>query len=155
MQRHAPSPLSGSAKEARVHKLIAWFIFAGAIFRSDPVLVTRVSNGDSITVATIGSVRLLGIEASSAGARERLESMVFHRWIRLEYDDGDGARASRHRAYVMLDTGEFVNETLVREGLARVVARGEFSRRVQLERAQREAQRFRRGIWAGYTRATP
>src|SRR5262245_40578890 len=138
-----------------MHKLIGLLVFAGAIFRTDPVLVTRVSNGDAITVATIGSVRLLGIEASSAGARERLESMVFHRWIRLEYDDDGRARASKHRAYVMLDTGEFVSATLVREGLARVVARGEFSRRAQLERAQLEAQRFRRGIWAGYTRSAP
>src|SRR5262245_26660834 len=111
-----------------MHKLIAAMVFAGAVFRTDPVLVTRVSNGDAITVATIGSVRLLGIEASSSGARERLESLVFHRWIRLEYDD-ERARVSKHRAYVMLDTGEFVNETLVREGFARVVARsahGEF-----------------------------
>jgi endonuclease YncB( thermonuclease family) len=55
----------------------------------------------------------------------------------------------------MLETGEFVNATLVREGLARVTARGSLSRRDELERAQDEAQRFRRGIWAGYTRERP
>ena len=138
-----------------MQKVIASLIFAAAILRSDPVLVTRVSAGDSITVASIGNVRLLGIDASSTKARERLESLVYRRWVRLEFDDAGGMRASKHRAYVMLDTGEFVNATLVREGLARVTARGEFSRRAELEGAQAEAQRFQRGIWARYTRAAP
>ncbi len=138
-----------------MQKVIASVVLAGSILRSDPVLVTKVPDGESVTVATIGNVRLLGIEASSTNAHARLESLVFHRWIRLEYDESIGARPSRHRAYVMLDTGEFVNLTLVREGLARVVSRGVFARRAELERAQAEAQRFRRGIWAGYTRATP
>jgi len=139
-----------------MQKLIASMVFAGAILRTDPVLVTKVTDGDSIVVATIGSVRLLGIEAASAQARTRLESLVFRRWIRLEFDDDrGGARASRHSAYVMLDTGEFVNATLVREGLARVAARGEFSRRAELERAQADARQFRRGIWARYTRDAP
>jgi len=138
-----------------VQKLIASLLFAGAIVRSDPVLVTKVPDGESITVATIGHVRLIGIEAASTEAHRRLESLVFHRWIRLEYDDAAGSRASTHRAYVMLDTGEFVNATLVREGLARVTARGTFARRAELERAQADAQRFRRGIWARYTRDAP
>jgi endonuclease YncB( thermonuclease family) len=139
-----------------MQKLIASLIFAGAVLRTDPVLVTKVTNGDSIVVATIGGVSLLGIEAASAKARERLESLVLHRWIRLEFEESrGGARASRHRAYVVLDTGEFVNATLVRDGLARVAMRGDFSRRGELERAQTEAQRFRRGIWARYTRDTP
>ena len=138
-----------------MQKLIVSLIFTAAILRTDPVLVTHVIDGDSITVATIGGVRLLGIEASSLRARERLESLVYRRWIRLEYDEAAGERPSKHRAYVVLDTGEFVNATLVREGLARVVARGEFSRRAELERAQAEAQRFQRGIWARYTRARP
>lgn len=139
-----------------MQKLIAALVFAGAIVRTDPVLVTKVTDGDSIAVATIGGVRLLGIEASSVAARERLESMVLRRWIRLEFDDAAGSeRGSRHRAYVMLETGEFVNATLVREGLARVTARGVLSRRAELERAQAEAQRFRRGMWARYTRGTP
>src|SRR4030095_14036098 len=118
-----------------MQKLITSLIFTAAILRTDPVLVTHVTDGDSITVATIGGVRLLGIEASSLQARERVESLVYRRWIRLEYDEAAGARPSKHRAYVVLETGEFVNATLVREGLARGGAPGEFSRRAALERA--------------------
>lgn len=139
-----------------MQKLIACALAAGAILRSDPVLVTRVASGDAITVASIGRVGLLGIEAQpTARARERLESLVIRRWVRLEYDDANGTRASTHRAYVILETGEFVNATLVREGLARVSTRGRFARRAELERAEDEARRFRRGIWAGYTPDRP
>jgi endonuclease YncB( thermonuclease family) len=137
-----------------MQKLIAAAVAAAAILRSDPVLVTRVSSGDAITVASIGGVRLLGIEAAAPNARERLESLVLLRWIRLEYD-GEIGRAAKHRAYVMLETGEFVNATLVREGLARVARHGGILRRTELERAEAEARQFRRGIWAGYTRARP
>jgi endonuclease YncB( thermonuclease family) len=140
--------------EAPMQKLISVVAMAAAILRSDPVLVTRVMDGDTITVATIGRVALLGIEAQpSSRARERLEALVARRWVRLEYEDG--VRTSFHRAYVMLETGEFVNATLVREGLARVTPRGQFSRRAELERAEDEARRFRRGIWAGYTPNRP
>jgi endonuclease YncB( thermonuclease family) len=129
--------------------LIACSVVAAAILHtSDPVLVKSVVDGHTLNVATIGRVRLVGIDASSsAGARERLASLVLHRWVRLEYENA----ADRHRAYVRTETGEFVNEILVRQGLARV-ARGTFARRGELERAELEAQRFRRGIWARYTR---
>ncbi|HEY7285406.1 MAG TPA: thermonuclease family protein [Vicinamibacterales bacterium] len=139
-----------------MQKLIAGMLTAVAVFRSDPVLVTRVTSGDAITVATVGRVGLLGVEAQPGPrARERLESLVVQRWVRLEYDETPGSRASVHRAYVMLDTGEFVNATLVREGLARVAPHGKFSRREELERAENEARRFRRGLWAGYTAVRP
>ena len=136
-----------------MQKLIVVALIAGVIPRTDPVLVTRVNDGHSITVQSIGHVRLLGVDvpgapSASVGrspARERLESLLLRRWVRLEYDD-TGGRA----AYVMLETGECINTRLVREGLARV-ARGRFSRRDELERAEAEARRFRRGIWARYT----
>jgi endonuclease YncB( thermonuclease family) len=135
--------------EDRMPILIACTLAAAAILRtSDPVLVKSVTDGSGVTVESIGRVRLLGLDPSTdTRARDRLASLVLHRWVRLEFEDGD-----RHRAYVRTETGEFVNEILVREGLARVAARGTFTRRAELERAQREAQRFRRGIWARYTR---
>jgi endonuclease YncB( thermonuclease family) len=138
-----------------MQKLIASALIAGAVLRSDPVLVTRVTAGDAITVQSVGAVHLLGIEASSRQARERLESLVLRRWVRLEFDEQSSTGASRHRAYVMLDTGEFVNATLVRDGLARVATRGVFSRRGELERLEAEARRYRRGMWAGYTFREP
>ena len=123
--------------------------------RTDPVLVTNVFQGDAIQVATVGRVRLFGIAAprGSRGvltgeplgreAMERLASLVAHRWVRLEFDRGSSA----HAAYVFLEDGTFVNAALVRDGLARVTARGTSARVTELLEAQAAAQASRRGIW--------
>jgi len=131
--------------------------------RSAPVLVRAVIDGDTIDVASVGRVRLLGIDAPEIGhglassapfaeeAKERLTSLLLHRWIRLEQDAEKLDAYNRHLAYVMTEDGQFVNALLVREGLARVSARSALARLDELTRAEREAQQSRRGIWG----ATP
>jgi endonuclease YncB( thermonuclease family) len=81
------------------------------ITRSDPVLVRFVIDGDTIDVASIGRVRLLGIDAPEIGrgfdtaapfgrdARESLAAMVDRRWVRLEYDGPRTDTYNRHLAY--------------------------------------------------------
>jgi micrococcal nuclease len=71
---------------------------AARVTRSAPVLVRSVVDGDTIDVATVGRVRLLGIDAPEVGhgfdtsapfgreARERLTQLVLHRWVRLEQE---------------------------------------------------------------------
>ena len=140
--------------------------------RSDPVLVRAVIDGDTIDVATYGRVRLLGIDAPELGrgfdtaapfaaeARARLASLVLHRWVRLERDAVTRDAYDRHLAYVIREDGVFVNAALVRDGLARVSARVALVRLGELQRAEAEAQAFRRGMWgaapqipaASYTR---
>jgi micrococcal nuclease len=145
---------------------------AARLTRSDPVLVTAVFDGDTIAVAKLGRVRLLGIDAPEVGrgfdtaapfareARNRLTSLLLHRWVHLEMED-TGLDAYRRRlAYVLRDDGMFVNATLVSEGLARVSARVPLARLEELKRAESDAQRSRRGMWGsapllpstGYTR---
>jgi endonuclease YncB( thermonuclease family) len=125
--------------------------------RSPPVLVRRVIDGDSIEVATIGRVNLLGIAAPrSAGpsqssplareARQRLEGLLANRWVRLEYET-DTAQSGR-AAYVFLDDGRFVNAWMLREGLARTVSKSGLRRSRELLAAEAEARLARRGIWA-------
>ena len=142
------------------------------IHRSDPVVVTRVIDGDTIDVSTVGRVRLLGIDAPEVGhgfdtsapfgreARDRLTAIVLRRWVRLEHEGPAVDSYNRHLAYVMREDGLFVNAALVRDGLARVTARLPLARLDELKRAEIEAQRARRGMWgstpripaAGYTR---
>jgi endonuclease YncB( thermonuclease family) len=126
--------------------------------RSAPVLVRFVLDGDTIDVASVGRVRLLGIDAPEIGrgldtaapfareAQQRLAGLVAHRWVRLEYEDGRDVYR-RRLAYVFLETGQFVNELLVRDGLARVVAGRGLARLGELKRAEAAAQASRRGIW--------
>jgi endonuclease YncB( thermonuclease family) len=128
--------------------------------RSAAVLVQRVVDGDSIDIAAIGTVSLLGIDAPEIGrgaarrppfaleAKQRLEGLLANRWVRLEYDTGTTARRA---AYVFLDDGRFVNEWMVREGLARVAGSRGLSRYGELEAAELAARQARRGIWSAQT----
>lgn len=133
--------------------------FSARVTRSDPVLVRAVVDGDTIDVATVGRVRLLGIDAPEIGrgfdtsapfsreARDRLTQLVLHRWVRLEQEGAAFDVYSRHLAYVLTEDGVCVNATLVRDGFARVSARVPLTRLPELQRAEAEAQAFRRGMW--------
>jgi endonuclease YncB( thermonuclease family) len=123
------------------------------------VLVRAVVDGDTIDVAQFGRVRLLGIDAPELGrgfdtpapfgreARERLMQLVLHRWVRLEQEGAALDVYNRHLAYVVTEDGQCVNAVLVRDGLARVSARIPLTRLAELQRAEADAQAFRRGMW--------
>lgn len=132
----------------------------GATQRSEPVLVRFVIDGDTIDIAQMGRVRLLGIDAPELGrgldtpepfateARDHLSGMVASRWVRLEYDGQDRRDVYQRRlAYVFLDDGSFVNVLLLRAGLARVSARRSLTRLGELRHAEAEAKSARRGMW--------
>src|SRR6266566_4120386 len=132
---------------------------AARVTRSDPVLVRSVIDGDTVDVATFGRVRLLGIDAPELGrgydtsapfgreARERLAQLILHRWVRLEQEGAALDVYNRHLAYVITEDGLCVNAALVRDGLARVSARVPLTRLQEFQRAEAEAQAFRRGMW--------
>jgi endonuclease YncB( thermonuclease family) len=143
--------------------------------RSELVLVRAVIDGDTIDVTTFGRVRLLGIDAPEIGrvfdtpapfayaAKDKLASLVLHRWVRLESDGERMDMYKRRLAYVVTEDDVCVNVVLVREGLARVTARVPLVRLDELKRAEAEAQSFRKGLWGaapsaqspGYTRRSP
>jgi endonuclease YncB( thermonuclease family) len=148
--------------------LLIWFAAAVAVPQthvrvvpgpSDPVLVRAVVDAVTIDVQGAGRVRLLGIAAPApsrgrgsvpstslaAQAKARLTTLLLNRWVRLDRDDRS---ATTRQAYVTTGDGQFVNAVLVREGLARVAARAGLARLDELERAEREAQEFHRGVWA-------
>jgi endonuclease YncB( thermonuclease family) len=129
------------------------------VTRSDAVLVRSVVDGDTLDVVSFGRVRLLGIDAPELGvgydtpapfareARERLIQLTLHRWVRLEQEGAALDVYNRHLAYVVTEDGVCVNAALVRDGLARVSARQPLTRLQELQRAEAEAQAFRRGMW--------
>src|SRR5438093_89335 len=106
--------------------------FGGALKQSQPLLVKAVIDGDTIDVATVGRVRLLGITAPVIGrgtgtpapfgreARDRLTSLVLNRWVRLEQEGVAIDVYNRHQAYVSTGDRQFVNPVLGRSGLALV-----------------------------------
>ena len=130
--------------------------------------VTRVIDGDTIDAAGLGRVRLLGIDAPEIGgpferpapfafeARDELQMLVLNRFARFECELGpEDDQYGRRLAYVVLETGEFVNARLVRDGLARVSARRRLRRWDELRAAETEAQQRRRGMWGATPRVPP
>jgi micrococcal nuclease len=121
--------------------------------------VTRVVDGDTLDAAGVGRVRLLGIDAPEIGgrferpapfaleAKEVLQSLVLHRFVRLECEATRVDDYGRRLAYVFLETGQFVNAALVRDGLARVSARTRIKHWDELRGAEEDAQIRRRGMW--------
>jgi len=56
---------------------------------------------------------------------------------------------------VTTEDGVFVNAALVRDGLARVTARIPLLRLPELQRAEAEAQAYRRGMWGSAPQLPP
>jgi micrococcal nuclease len=149
------------ARQAIVLLLGTALLAAGALAerRSSPVLVQRVIDGDTIVVASVGRVHMLGIAAMKLGAQpatasplareaqQRLAGLIANRWVRLEYESDLVPPTSGQAVYVFLEDGRFVNAWLVQEGLARVSARRRSRFWSALQQAQREAQVSRRGMW--------
>lgn len=137
------------------------------VTRSESLLVRSVIDGDTIDVVSVGRVRLLGIDAPEIGrgsdssapfgweARERLTQLVLKRWVRLEQEGAALDAYNRHLAYVITEDGVCVNAALVRDGFARVSARQPLTRLGELQRAEADAQAFRRGMWGGAPRIPP
>jgi micrococcal nuclease len=123
--------------------------------------VTFAVDGDTLQIAAVGRVRLLGIDAPELAygfdtaapfarqARDRLAALVVGRYVRLETDGDARDRYGRVLAYVIRDDGVLVNAEMLRAGLARVTARQPLRRLDELRRAEREAQAARRGMWVG------
>mgnify|MGYP003348501498 CR=1 FL=1 len=130
-------------------------------------VIGRVLDGDTVVAAGVGRVRLLGIDAPEMGgqfeqpapfaieARQRLQSLVLRRWVRLECDAVLRDDYGRSLAYVFLETREFVNAVLVREGLARVSARTRLRYWDELRHAEELAQAARCGMWGERPWVTP
>lgn len=127
--------------------------------RTNPVLVASAASGHAIVVPGTGRVTLMGIRAPAPGrtaagdaiaiaARERLDGLVAHRFVRLEYAHAieDGA-VPRGAAYVFLEDGTFVNRVLVREGLARVSGARSAPHAAELQQAEAAAKAEKRGLW--------
>ncbi len=125
--------------------------------------VERVIDGDTLLLRGRGRVRLQGINcpeiahdgepgeplgpAATTFAQEFVRDA--HRRLRIEADGEPADHYGRWLAFVY-DGERQLNEELVRAGLARAMLRYDYSQRMKdrLGRAQLEAQRAGRGLWA-------
>jgi micrococcal nuclease len=121
---------------------------AGPRRATENCVVTRVTDGDSIECASIGRVRLIGIDAPEGdqqpagdAARDALERLIpVGARIQLEGDVEPSDRYGRRLAYAWRD-GMLVNWMMVRQGWAVLLT---YPPNVQWVAAFEEAQRLAR-----------
>lgn len=107
------------------------------IFSHNPLLVTRVIDGDTFLVNHPQNpklrIRLIGVDAPETSyaynrrpqpygqeAKAFLQSLILNKHIKLEYDVDSLDRYGRTLAYAYLSDGRMVNDLLVAEGYAKV-----------------------------------
>ncbi|MCC7176942.1 MAG: thermonuclease family protein [Acidobacteria bacterium] len=121
--------------------------------------VRQVIDGDTITVADIGTIRLIGVDApeKQGGFREAepygdqatayLRKLADGQLVRLEYDGERKDRFNRTLAYVFLEDGTLVNEAIIRAGWAEHYRSFDYHRKADFRQAEREARAASRGMW--------
>ncbi len=86
-------------------------------------IVTRVTDGDTITIEGGKRVRLLGINCPEKGepfyseGKKFVEQILLYKEVELERDVIDKDQYGRILRYIWLG-GELVNEEIIRQGLA-------------------------------------
>lgn len=140
--------------------LLALVGLALALAQSETYVCTRVIDGDTIDVAGIGRVRLIGVdtpetkhprkpverfgrEASAFTAR-----LVEGKRVRIAYDWQRLDKYGRTLAYVYLEDGTFVNAEIIRQGFGFAYTKYPFEHQDAFRELEREARLAKRGLWA-------
>ena len=124
------------------------------------VTVNTVFDGDTFRTIAGEKIRLLGINCPEVAhdrqaaqpygneAKRRLESLIAGKTVRLQLDSDKKDKYGRTLAHIYLRNGAWINEYLVREGLAHVYTFMPNHRGTeQLLKAERLARNNMAGIW--------
>ncbi|MBN2101488.1 MAG: thermonuclease family protein [Candidatus Aenigmarchaeota archaeon] len=122
-------------------------------YKAEHAFVTGIVDGDTIILDTDERVRLLGINTPEKNqelyeeARERLRELVEGKNVTLETDFDQTDQYDRLLRYVFVD-GIFVNELLIKEGLATLYIVPPNDRyEKELKYAETFANENRTGLW--------
>ena len=122
--------------------------------------VRQVFDGDTISVANVGVVRLIGVDAPEKhgsyrasepfgdAAADFLRALLLGQDVRLEFDGPRTDPYKRTLAYVVLADGRLANLEIIRAGWAETYRRFTFARKPDFLAAERDAKAARRGMWA-------
>jgi len=134
--------------------------------------VEWIYDGDTIKVAEVGRVRLIGIDTPETknSTRDRFYRKNFNikpkklreiahqakqyniRYVkgsivRLELDKTKKDKYNRTLAYVYLPDGTMLNQVLLKKGLATVFRRYDFSYKKKFLKAEKQARKKKLGLW--------
>ncbi|MFT7507211.1 MAG: micrococcal nuclease [Acidimicrobiales bacterium] len=130
------------------------------IFENSVHEILYVVDGDTLDVENEVRIRLLGIDAPEKGTCYYSESHIYLQElvngvnVRLEKDISGADRYDRLLRYIYVPSNDireddvFINETMLREGYAKVLAIAPDNRyRDLFSSAQEEAKKDARGLW--------
>ena len=121
--------------------------------------MTRVVDGDTIVVAGVGTVRLIGVDTPETvdprkpvqffgkEASEFTRRMAQGQVVRLEFDYQRTDKYQRTLAYVYLPDGTFLNAEIVKQGYGHAYVQYPFKYLDQFRGYEREAREAGRGLW--------
>jgi micrococcal nuclease len=122
-------------------------------------MVTRVIDGDTIVVAGVGTVRLIGVDTpETVDPRKPVElfgqeasdftrRMAQGKVVRLEFDFQRLDKYQRTLAYAYLPDGTFLNAEIVKQGYGHAYVKYPFKYLDQFRGYEREARERGRGLW--------
>lgn len=140
--------------------MLAVALLATVAWSADAQRVRQVFDGDTISVANVGVVRLIGVDAPEKHGSYRpsepfgddaaayLRALLLGKDVRLAYDGPRLDPYKRTLAYVFLSDGRLANLEVIRAGWAETYRRFTFVRKADFLAAEAEAKAARRGMWA-------
>ncbi|MFH0997517.1 MAG: thermonuclease family protein [Pseudomonadota bacterium] len=125
--------------------------------------VRRVYDGDTIQLENGMHVRYIGINAPEIAHQEKPaepfgpeamafnEKIVLSKPVRIQGDQEASDQYNRRLAYVFLQDGTFVNQEMVRNGLAHVLYQApNITYDAALLKSQQQAMKAGKGMWANW-----
>jgi micrococcal nuclease len=122
--------------------------------------VERIVDGDTVVLARIGAVRLIGVdtpeskhplkpvERFSTEAATFLRQLAHGQIVRIEYDQTTRDRYGRLLAYLHLEDGRCLNAEIIRQGYGFAYVKYPFKYLEEYRALEREAREAGRGLWA-------
>ena len=125
-----------------------------------PAASSASSTGDTLVVAGVGTVRLIGVDTPETVDPRKQMQFYGHqasaftkrsaegRTVRLEFEGPRKDRYDRTLAYVYLDDGTLLNADLIRQGYGSAYTQFPFSHLDEFRQLERGARLAGRGLWA-------
>lgn len=122
--------------------------------------MSYVVDGDTVVINGLGRVRLIGVNTPEMKCRKRgrqrfgpqardfTRRLIDGRHVHVEYAGRRICPYGRRRAHLYLGDGTHVNAEIIRQGYGCAVTRFGVKCPMELKRAEAEARRYRRDIWA-------
>ncbi len=150
----------------RLGVVLVCLLFAAVASAQAFYAVTRVVDGDTVVLETVGTVRLIGVDTPETvdprkpvqdfgiEASDFLKSFLASQTVRLEFDLQRTDKYGRTLAYLYLRDGTFVNREIVAQGCGHAYLNYPFKYMEEFRQAEHSAREAELGVW-GPAQAQP